>query len=268
MTPRPIPDRPVDFGYKQQWLAVWDRDPRAVAEALGLKDTEPSTWREGIERGYDLARHRAGEFAEVFVSPPVLGWTLAVGGVGVIPAVGMPAFVPFLCSLSARLGHVQYFGNHRVSCFAAWAKAERGRIVRAYGAVDYTTRVNIGDPTPEETELGFDFLDENATPSEVAVHEARVEADRVRMDALREEIAAMMAAAEARGERFDESILDDERFASRFDRLVPNEDSVMLLASRWSIDPMRLGASEVGPGLGLIGEIWEEQSRSPRLAGG
>ncbi len=107
----------------------------------------------------------------------------------------------------------------------------------------------------EEIERGLDFLDENATPSEVAEHEARVEADRVRMDALREEIEAMVAAAGARGERFDESVLDDERFASRFDRLVPNEDSVMLLASRWSIDPTRLEASEVGPGLGLIGEI-------------
>src|SRR5262249_10930198 len=149
-----------------------------------------------------------------------------------------------------------------VSCFAAWAKAERGRIVRAYGAVDYTSCVNIGDPTPEEIALGFDFLDENATPAEVAAHDARVEADRVRMDALRDEIEAMRAEAEARGEHFDEGILNDERFASRFDRLVPNEDSVMLLASRWSIDPLRLEASELGPGLGLIGAIRVEQSRS------
>jgi len=257
---QPISDRPVDFGYKQQWLAVWDRDLRAVVEALDLKESKPSTWREGVERVYDLARHRAGACAEVFVSPPVLGWTLAVGGVGVVPAVEMPAFVPFFCSLSARLGHVQYFGSHRVSCYAAWAKAERGRIVRAYAAVDYTTRVKIGAPTAEEIELGFDFLDENATPSEVARHEARVEADRFRMDALRDEIEAMMNVAEARGERFDESILDDERFVSRFDRLIPCEDSVMVLASRWSIDPMRLEASEVRPGLGLIGEIWEERS--------
>jgi len=210
MTPQPIPDHPVAFGYKQRWLAVRDRDPQSVADALGLEDTKPSTWREGIERAYDRYRRRAGECAEVFVSPPVLGWTLAVGGVGVIPEVMMPTFVPFLCSLSATLGHVQYFGNHRVSCFAAWAKAEDGRIVRAYGAVDYTTRVNIGAPTPEEIELGFDFLDEKAPPSEVAEHKAKVEADRVRMEALRAEVEALRAAAEARGERVDERIFDDE----------------------------------------------------------
>jgi hypothetical protein len=171
----------------------------------------------------------------------------------------MPAFVPFLCSLSAKLGHVQYFGNHRVSCFAAWARAEHGRIGRVYGALDYTTRVNIGDQTPDETELGFDFLDEKATPAEVAEHEARVEADWIRTKALEEEVEAMRAAAEARGEQFDYGILDEERFESRFDRLVPNEDTVMLLAGRWSIDPMRLEESGVGPGLGLIGSLWGEQ---------
>jgi hypothetical protein len=263
MTAQPIPDYPVAFGYKQQWLAVRDRDPQTVADALGLRDTKPSTWKEGIERAYQHYRRRAGECAEVFVSPPVLGWTLAVGGAAVIPDVTMPAFVPFLCGLSAALGHVQYFGSHRISCYAAWAKAECGQLVRAYGAVDYATRVDLGARTPEEIELGFDFIGEEATPAEVAEHEAKVEANEVRMLALRGEVEAMMAAAEARGERFDESILDDERFASRFDRLVPNEDSVMLLASRWSIDPMRLEASEVGPGLGLIGAMWEAQSRSP-----
>jgi hypothetical protein len=258
MTPQPIPDHPVAFGYKQQWLAVMESDPQTVAEALGLKDRKPSTWRQGIERAYDHSRRRAGQCPEVFVSPPVLGWTLAIGGVGVIPGVTEPAFDRFLCRLSARLGHVQYFGNHRVSSFAAWAKAQHGRIVRAYGVDDSTTRVNIGDMTLEEIELGFDFLSERATPAEVAEHEAKVEADRVRMESLRDEVETMREEAEARGEQFDESILDDARFESRIDCLIPNEDSVMLLAGRWSIDPMRLEELEVGPGLGLIGTVWEE----------
>jgi hypothetical protein len=256
MSQEPAPDRPVAFGYKQQWLAIEHRDPQTVADALGLKDAKPSTWKEGIDRVYALRQRQPGEGVEVFISPTIVGWTFAVGGVGIIPSVGMSEFVPFLCDLSAELGTVQYFGNHRVSCYAAWAKTEGGRIVRAYSAVDYRTRINIGDPTSEEIDLGFDFLDEEATPADVEAHEAKGEADRLRMEVVKNEIEAMKSAAEARGEAFDESIWDEKRFESQFDRLVPNEDSVMLLAGRWSIDPMRLEEIEGEAGLGLIGTMW------------
>ena len=108
--------------------------------------------------------------------------------------------------------------------------------MRAYCAVDYRSRVNIGDPTPEEIDLGFDFLDEGATPAQVEAHEAKVEADRLRMEVAKNEIEAMQSAAEARGEAFDESIWDEKRFESQFDRLVPNEDSVMLLVHSGRVD--------------------------------
>jgi hypothetical protein len=70
---------------------------------------------------------------------------------------------------------------------------------------------------------------------------------------LRIEVEALRAKAEAKGEEFDERILGDERYASRYDLLVPGEDSVMTLAGRWSLDPMRIEGYGIGPGLGLIG---------------
>src|SRR4051794_21763265 len=137
MSEQPIPDRPVAFGYKQCWFAIRDGQPPDVAAALGLQGIRPSPWKEGIERAYDSGynprRRLWREWVEMFVSPPVQGWTLAVGGIGAIPSAGMSEWIPFLRDFSTRLGHVQYFGTHRVSSYVAWAKAEHGRIVRAYG---------------------------------------------------------------------------------------------------------------------------------------
>src|SRR3954451_24855595 len=114
-----IPDNPVAYGYKQIWLAVRGAAPRPVALALGLKDLEDSTWKDGIElayeQGYDRARQQYRQWQGVFVSPSVLGWTLAVGGIGALPTPGIPEWLAWLRDLSATLGHVQSFGTHRVS---------------------------------------------------------------------------------------------------------------------------------------------------------
>jgi hypothetical protein len=264
MMSEPIPDCPVNFGYKQLWLAVWDTAPRVVADAVGLIDTRTSSWKEGIERsyeqGYDRERRQYREWQEIFVSPPVLGWTLAAGGIGALPSPGLPDWLPWLRNLSAILGHVQSFGTHRVTNTVAWGKAQHGRIVRAYCYADGETRLNEGDPTPEEIALGFDFLDERrATPAEVEAHQAKVDAEIARCEALRTEMEALQSEAAARGEEFDEGILEDERFASRYDLLVPDEDSVMMLAGRWSLDPMRLEEYGIRPGLGLIGSLRRHQ---------
>jgi hypothetical protein len=94
MPSEPTPDCPVAFGYKQIWLAVRDAEPQLVADTIGLIDTRASTWKEGIERayeqGYDRERRKYRKWQEIFVSPPVLGWTLAVGGIGALPEPGIP----------------------------------------------------------------------------------------------------------------------------------------------------------------------------------
>jgi len=255
-----IPERPVPFGYKQIWLAVRDSEPQIVADTMGLSGTRASTWKEGIElayeQGHDRERRQYRQRQEIFVSPPVSGWTLAVGGIGALPEPGMPEWSPWLCHLSLILGHVQFFGTHRVSGVVAWAKAERGRIMRAYCNVGGETIVNECDSTPEEVSLGFDFVDETrATPAEIVAHQAKVDAERARWETLMIEVQALRAKAKARAEEFDEGILDDERYFFRYDLLVPGEESVMILAGRWSLDPTRLEEHQTEPSLGLVGKI-------------
>jgi hypothetical protein len=264
MTQSLIPDHPVAFGYKQIWLAVKDVQPQVVADALGLSDTAASNWKHGIDRayeqGFDRELRQYRKQVEIFVSPPVLGWTFAVGGIGAHPAPEMADWLPWLCDLSLVLGHVQFFGTHRVSDVVAWAKAESGRVVRGYCQAGGGTFVNEGQPTPEEVTLGFDFLDETrATPAEISAHHGKVEAEMARWETLMSEIEELRAQAEARGETFDEGILNSEQYAYKYDLLVPGEDSVMMLAGRWSLDPNRFGEHQFEPGLGLLGNALRRQ---------
>src|SRR4051794_9881675 len=77
----------------------------------------------------------------------------------------MSCGVPSAIRLSDRFGEVQYFGTHRVVEYHAWAKALGGRVVRAYGWVGDRGEVlqDVGPKTPEEEELGFDFIDRTTT---------------------------------------------------------------------------------------------------------
>ncbi|MEO6807799.1 MAG: hypothetical protein ABI353_01620 [Isosphaeraceae bacterium] len=158
------------------------------------------------------------------MTPPIQGWTLAVGGVGSIPETGDPEWPTWLAALSERLGVVQYYCTHRVVELHAWAKAEQGRIIRAYAYVGESgeTLINIGDPTPDEIKLGFHFFDEpRASASEIEAHWAKIN--------------------EAGPEEAGGSL--------------PDEESVMSLAGRWGLDPTRLDDYETTPRLGLIGTI-------------
>jgi hypothetical protein len=91
----------------------------------------------------------------VFITPEVAGWVFAVAAT--FPDAGSPEFLPWLEGLSRRLGEVQYFGTHRMVEYHAWARAEQGRIVRAYGwsGERGETLVDVGPRSPEEIELGL-----------------------------------------------------------------------------------------------------------------
>jgi hypothetical protein len=245
------PEGFVPFGYKQHWLAVRGKDPSAVADALCLYDVRAVTFSEGIARldgrGPDVAR-------SVFVTPTIAHWTLVVAGTHGIPAAWNPSWIPFLDRLSARLGHVQYFGTHRVVGYVAWARSENGNLVRAYaysGESDKTL-ANLGEPTPEEKVLGIDFLDErSASEDEFEAHERRVNdlrraIDQFMLDRDPDSLRDLDAISES-----DKLILDC--LISRYDMTVPNESSVMLVAGRWSIDPTRLEGGVAG--LGLLGRL-------------
>jgi hypothetical protein len=140
-------DVPETFGYKIEWLAIGTTDHQAVADALEPVDVRPCGWSEGVERAY---RDRGA----LFISPAVGGWTLAVGW---MMQGRLSELLPLLEQLSARFGEAQYFGNHRVSDYYAWAKAEDGRIVRAFESGNGEISIDHGPRTAEEESLGLRF---------------------------------------------------------------------------------------------------------------
>ncbi len=255
--PAPIPDRPEPFGYKQIWLAVKGVEPSEVASALGLEWCQSANWAQGIDRAYrsyfDSKRGWYNSRVEIFVAPPVRGWTLAVGGIGALPAIESSEWIPWLEGLSERLGHVQFFGTHRVSNCAAWAKAENGRILRAFAYADGRF-FEAGPRTTEEIELGFDFLDvSRATPEQIAAHGAKREAEFLREREIAAELQRIRDGASSNSEELDRAVYDESQFGSRLELLDPDEDSVMMIAGCWSLDPTRLDEIETEPGLGLLG---------------
>ncbi|MBO4210029.1 hypothetical protein [Micromonospora echinofusca] len=142
------------FGYKTSWLAVRDRTPDQVADALDLRDRRVLDWADGTDRAY---RHG------VYVTASVPGWTLAHGRVH-IPAgfdATEPPFADWLTELSRYLGEVQFFANERVPDYHAWARALDGELLRAYCYVGERDEVSLflGDPTADEIEFDIGIRD-------------------------------------------------------------------------------------------------------------
>lgn len=132
------------------WLAVKSRSAFAVQSALGLHNPKPCSWLQGL----------AGE-EKLFIAPPVRGWVLVMGSGLPEPSEDVDACFRFLLHLSRRLGQVQFFSASRVLQYHAWAKADSGRIVRAYAWAGKTIW-NQGAVTYAERELGlkcFEYLD-------------------------------------------------------------------------------------------------------------
>ncbi|MFC7482900.1 hypothetical protein ACFQX7_26965 [Luedemannella flava] len=67
-----------------------------------------------------------------------------------------PAFPDWLRHLSRQLGEVQFFANERVPDYHAWARSRDGEILRAYCFIGERGEIPLflGEPTPDETELG------------------------------------------------------------------------------------------------------------------
>ncbi len=209
------PDAPVGFGYKMAWYAARTDDPAAVAEVLGLSRLRPCNWRAGVARIYDYDTR-----STVFVTPPVGGWVLAAGW-PLAPKgswLDCPRVAGPLEALSARFGDAQYFFTYRVIDMHVWARAEVGRLTRAFGywGDHGDMRWEVGWPTPEEEALGLDF-----PPAE-----SRLEAHR-----------------------------RDEADPGADGPLTPDEEHVIQIAGAWSLDPTRLDERFKEPGTGLLGEL-------------
>jgi hypothetical protein len=147
----PDPDSPIPFGPRTAWLAVDTTDTEALATSLGLQDVGPATWADGL---------KASTQSAVFVTPPLADWTLAVG-TALFPPDRIETFVkPLVEQLSSRFGDAQYFCSHLDHGLHAWARAKRGKLVRGYAwlGAKSLTLWNVGRSTPEERQLGYEFV--------------------------------------------------------------------------------------------------------------
>jgi len=219
------PDRPEPFGYKVSWFALKTSDPAAVLDALELGEAMPANWSSGMAAAYGRA-----ERYWIFISPPQGGWVLAISSSWVYPTIEThhdigAKFDRLFSRLMKRFDDVQFFGSHRVSDFAAWARAMIGEPVRifAWAGSDGAVFMNVGDQTPEEAKLGLLNLT-GLSPDEAT--------------------EAMFRAAEEQDE-------DEEKGTKSF----PEEDDVVGLAALWSIDPFELPEQDHPPALGLAARL-------------
>ena len=227
------PDEPRPFSYKTAWLAVKNISPEKLAAALGLENVRACNWRDGIAHAYERNAGRQfpsldsamnaefgfGSRHDVFVSPPVAGWTFAVGERlaffesfafrNVLADRDPDRLIPFLEGVSRALqSPVQYFFTHRVPETHVWARADAGRVERAYGVSGELGRVilDVGSPTPEERALAFVLPGKG--------------------DGLHAEGQTSV-----------------------------DEDTVLEVAAKWSLSPRQLGTLEVERGVGLLGKM-------------
>jgi hypothetical protein len=118
---------------------------------LGLKDLRPVPWQKGLDDAYDRGRW--------LLTPPVDGWVLAVGG-DLPSRLERAGFLDWLAGLSRTLGGVDYYCTHRVVEVHAWARAEDGKLLRAFGYVGERgeTLFDAGPLTPQEEPLRAERL--------------------------------------------------------------------------------------------------------------
>lgn len=151
------PDTPKPFGPSMAWIAVRSEDSARLVEALGLDNAKVASWDAGIGAIYD------SELADthIFVSPPVKGISF-IAGVA-LPLPVSRGFLDKLSPLLARLGtefkDVQYFASFPVIDFFAWARIEKGRVMRAFAIGDEGVIWDRGRLTPEERALGLKLFE-------------------------------------------------------------------------------------------------------------
>jgi len=129
------------------WLAVKRRNLPAVQSALNLHHARCCSWVEGLTTADGL-----------FISPPINGWILVVGGLLPNPWKDIDACFRFVLDLSRKVGKVQLFSADRATLRHAWAKAEGGRVMRAYAWAGRTVWVQ-GLPTRAEADLRMTCFD-------------------------------------------------------------------------------------------------------------
>lgn len=193
---------PEPFGYKTAWFAVRSEDTNAVAKAIELEKAEQVNWQYGVWHAYEYNDY------QIFVTPPVKGWVLALG----TPIVweSDDHACERLVQLSKQFNETQLFASVRTSSAYLWARAVDGKLLRLFYDGDGERRVT-GENTETEKELGFNFFDATSPES------------------------------------------SEPGYWDRKDLAFPDEDCVLKVAGKWSVDPSRLDKMGLAPSLGLLG---------------
>ncbi len=143
-------DKPEVAARYSAWLAVSAESPEHVLAALDVSNSTPCNWQSGSEIISSAMSNMT------FAGSSIDGWVLLFGHLPE-PQAGTPevGLWDFLIELSKRFGRSQYFSCSTISDFYSWAKAENGRMARAFSIAGDTIVWNHGDRTPEETNAGI-----------------------------------------------------------------------------------------------------------------
>jgi hypothetical protein len=203
------------FGYKNAWIAARVSTPQTVAEALGLSDIQACDWSKGIAAAYEGAR--GGYGTAVFLSPALDGWVLCVGTTLFRLADDRPPeFAHLITRLARELDtEVQFFCTHRIVESHGWARATENGLQRAYLYVGESGETVMNIGPPSLEEMQLGFS------------------------------------------FFDENGPESEAdgYWEREDLTYPDEEDVMRLAGRWSLDPSKLQEREIEVGSGILGQV-------------
>jgi hypothetical protein len=151
--------RPAAFDAPCRWSAIKTINSEAVQSVLGLHNPTPCSWSDGVSR---LADHT------LFISPPIQGWTLIIGHGLPDPSEDVDECFRFVLKLSRALGHVQFFSANRAVNHHAWARADAGKIVRAYAWAGEALW-NQGKLTQAEKDLDLHCFSYGESPAAAAI---------------------------------------------------------------------------------------------------
>ena len=178
---------------------------------------------------------------QIFVTPPVKDWILAVGND--LPKPGMLLFIRLFFVLARRFNDVQFFGNHRVVDYYAWARAIDGKTRRLLFIANGEVVRNVGAQSPEEAGLGLADL----SGLEPAAANSRIIELEMRID--EQEKALIVRGMEPR-----EAIRAVRKLIPK---PVPDEQDVLKLAGMWSANPREFDQLEGPLDVGLLGQLPE-----------
>lgn len=172
---------------------------------------------ENLEPANWLTGRWAAYEGRLFVTPSVQGWVLVA--CFKLPSLGErnheQALITLMQTLSREFGEAQHFATHRVVEFHAWARYVHGSEVRAFAYLG---------------ERGETLVDRGPkTPGEI----------------------------ELNYNYFDERspLVETEDYWGRDDLTYPDEQHVMEVAGKWSINPTLLNESDAEPATGWVGDF-------------